>query len=90
MGEPLCFLAFGPLATLAFHMALAGPHSTLTPAALAASVLVGASIAIILFCSHFHQIEGDVAAGKASPLTWLGPEGGLKVRVFLQTETGRE
>lgn len=36
------------------------------------SVLVGITTTVILFCSHFHQIEGDTAAGKRSPLVKLG------------------
>jgi 1,4-dihydroxy-2-naphthoate octaprenyltransferase len=36
------------------------------------AALVGASTTVILFCSHFHQIEGDARAGKRSPLVRLG------------------
>ena len=49
------------------------------PAVWAASALVGTTVASVLFCSHFHQIEGDAAAGKLSPLVRLGPERGLQV-----------
>lgn len=42
------------------------------PPILVASVLVGITTAAILFCSHFHQIEGDRAALKMSPLVRLG------------------
>lgn len=45
----------------------------------AASALVGITVASVLFCSHFHQIEGDAAAGKMSLLVRLGPERGLQV-----------
>jgi hypothetical protein len=45
----------------------------------AASALIGITVASVLFCSHFHQIEGDAAAGKLSPLVRLGPERGLQV-----------
>eukprot|EP00884_Botryococcus_braunii_P013432 jgi/Botrbrau1/2208/Bobra.101_2s0038.1 len=79
LGEPICFVTFGPLATLAFHLAMAGPGGTVGTVAASSSALVGSSIAVILFCSHFHQIEGDLAAGKASPLTRLGLEQGLQV-----------
>ena len=37
-----------------------------------ASVLVGLTTATILFCSHFHQMAGDKAAGKKSPIVRLG------------------
>eukprot|EP00240_Pyramimonas_obovata_P005387 CAMPEP_0118926146 /NCGR_PEP_ID=MMETSP1169-20130426/3916_1 /TAXON_ID=36882 /ORGANISM="Pyramimonas obovata, Strain CCMP722" /LENGTH=412 /DNA_ID=CAMNT_0006867643 /DNA_START=345 /DNA_END=1583 /DNA_ORIENTATION=- len=76
LGEPLCFIAFGPLATNAFYFAqaasaLAHPH-VLTPVVVGAGVLVGITTSVILFCSHFHQVEGDIAAGKRSPVVKLG------------------
>ena len=83
LGEPLCFLAFGPLATNAFYLAQI-PAAQATPAAGAAlwsvipssmwaiSTFIGLSTTVILFTSHFHQIEGDRAAGKMSPLVRLG------------------
>ena len=61
----------------------AGTGATLSgvPAGVwASSVAVGVTVTIILFCSHFHQIEGDRAAGKRSPLVRLGSERALKVR----------
>lgn len=80
-GEPLCFAAFGPAATTAFYLlganALAAapalpPPPLTTPAALAAAILVGLTTSAVLFCSHFHQVAGDAAAGKRSPLVRLG------------------
>eukprot|EP00877_Chromochloris_zofingiensis_P007993 jgi/Chrzof1/3447/Cz12g25220.t1 len=136
LGEPLCFLAFGPLATTAFYLAMlpavllvttpapaaaVAAASTAAAAAAAASstavaqaavstavvstvasaaaalggvvsapvsvpvevwilsVLVGITTSVILFCSHFHQIQGDVAAGKMSPLVRLGTNAGCQV-----------
>ncbi|EIE20367.1 hypothetical protein COCSUDRAFT_57519 [Coccomyxa subellipsoidea C-169] len=84
LGEPLCFLAFGPLATCAFFLAQAGGvdavgYAAVTAAAAAASVIVGATTTSVLFCSHFHQIEGDTAANKMSPLVRLGPNLGYQV-----------
>jgi len=118
LGEPLAFVAFGPLATVAFALAagntafLAGlrakvtaiaaaqassslsnkaaaaataaataawPLPLATPAAAAAAVVVGMTTASVLFCSHFHQIEGDRAAGKLSPLVRLGAVDGARV-----------
>ena len=66
LGEPLCFLAFGPLATCAFYLAqlptaataAAATATSLNKAIVALSVLVGMSTTIILFCSHFHQARG--------------------------------
>eukprot|EP00889_Picochlorum_renovo_P007445 jgi/Picre1/34475/NNA_001943.t1 len=68
LGEPLCFLAFGPLATNAFYLAqipaaLAIPEAgasvfSVIPSSMwALSTFLGLSTTIILFCSHFHQIE---------------------------------
>ena len=75
LGEPLCFFAFGPLATSAFYLAMVQQQQQATvipPLLWALSVCVGITTTIILFCSHFHQIEGDMAAGKKSPLVRLG------------------
>jgi 1,4-dihydroxy-2-naphthoate octaprenyltransferase len=55
-------------------------YAAVTAAAAAASVIVGATTTSVLFCSHFHQIEGDTAAGKLSPLVRLGPHRGYQVR----------
>ena len=41
-------------------------------AALAASIIVGIVTSLILFCSHFHQVADDLAAGKRSPIVRLG------------------
>ena len=50
------------------------------PAAVwAASAVVGITVASVLFCSHWHQIEGDRAAGKMSPLVRLGPDKAVHV-----------
>ncbi len=55
-------------------------YAAVTAAAAAASVIVGATTTSVLFCSHFHQIEGDIAASKMSPLVRLGPNLGYQVR----------
>lgn len=39
---------------------------------LGAALLVAIATTIILFCSHFHQIDDDRAAGKTSPIVLLG------------------
>lgn len=83
LGEPICFAAFGPLATVAFYLAcagrVAGPGVALTVPAVVSSVavLVGCTTAFILFTSHFHQEDGDRAAGKLSPVVRLGLPGAL-------------
>ena len=108
LGEPLCFMAFGPSATPAFYLALLPPTAAAATAAAASavndagsgalatalsgfsavpggvwasSVLVGMTTSIILFTSHFHQIEGDTLAGKMSPLVRLGPVNGYRTLV---------
>ncbi|KAJ1298435.1 hypothetical protein BS78_01G453100 [Paspalum vaginatum] len=75
IGEPLCFAAFGPLATTAFYFSNSNISMSsgtallpLTKTVVASSVLVGLTTTLILFCSHFHQIDGDLAVGKMSPL----------------------
>ena len=80
LGEPLCFIAFGPLATCAFYLAAASAGvgqtalglASVSPAAVVASLLVGCTTTAILFCSHFHQEATDKAAGKQSPIVRLG------------------
>ncbi|XP_021753228.1 2-carboxy-1,4-naphthoquinone phytyltransferase, chloroplastic-like isoform X3 [Chenopodium quinoa] len=68
LGEPLCFAAFGPFATTAFYMMqitsrnLSYPCS-LTGTILSASILVGCTTTLILFCSHFHQVQIGKKAG---------------------------
>ncbi|XP_077213158.1 ubiA prenyltransferase family protein isoform X2 [Tasmannia lanceolata] len=83
LGEPLCFAAFGPFATTAFYFSQSTksvPYRLpLTGAVLSASVLVGLTTALILFCSHFHQIDGDLAVGKMSPLVRMGTKTGSEV-----------
>ncbi|KAK7319450.1 hypothetical protein RJT34_04171 [Clitoria ternatea] len=90
LGEPLCFAAFGPFATSAFYLlqgsASVMGHSPLSGTVLSASVLVGFTTSLILFCSHFHQVEGDEEVGKMSPLVRLGTERGadlVKVAILM-------
>ncbi|MBE9059650.1 2-carboxy-1,4-naphthoquinone phytyltransferase [cf. Phormidesmis sp. LEGE 11477] len=80
LGEILCFFSFGPLAVGAAYYSQTqrwdaagwlqswrwdGP---LLPAA----VVVGIATTLVLFCSHFHQVEDDLKAGKRSPIVRLG------------------
>jgi 1,4-dihydroxy-2-naphthoate octaprenyltransferase len=75
LGEPLCWLAFGPLATAAALLALA-PRTSDTPVPWGTALLLGSGPALattlVLFCSHFHQVEEDGAHGKRSPVVRLG------------------
>ncbi len=76
LGEPLCWIAFGPLAYSASLLALnpINKHNSLIPWKDALLLGTGPSLAItlVLFCSHFHQIKEDKKYGKISPLILLG------------------
>lgn len=83
LGEPLCFAAFGPLATCAFYFAQVPPAlAVFNKQIVALSCLVGLTTTVILFTAHFHQIEGDRAHGKMSPLVRLGTKRGTEVLKF--------
>lgn len=69
LGEIICFICFGPLAVAAAYYSQTGHWSSTS---LAASVIVGIVTSLILFCSHFHQVADDLAAGKRSPIVRLG------------------
>ena len=78
LGEPLCWLAFGPCATAAALLALA--PAPLSPAEIPwrAALVLGSGPALattlVLFCSHFHQVAEDAAHGKHSPVVRLGTD----------------
>ncbi|MEM9214863.1 MAG: 2-carboxy-1,4-naphthoquinone phytyltransferase [Cyanobacteria bacterium P01_F01_bin.150] len=69
LGEILCFFAFGPLAVSAAYYSQTQEFSA---SSLIASTVLGISTSLILFCSHFHQVEDDLTAGKKSPIARLG------------------
>ncbi len=74
LGEPLCWLAFGPLATAAALLALApaGPVGIPWGPALVLGSGPAVATTLVLFCSHFHQVGEDAAHGKRSPVVRLG------------------
>ena len=74
LGEPLCWLAFGPLATAAALLVLAPEGTAAIPWRTALTLSSGPALAttLVLFCSHFHQVEEDAAHGKRSPVVRLG------------------
>ena len=74
LGEPLCWVAFGPLATAAALLVLAPQDSGSIPWRTAFALGSGPALAttLVLFCSHFHQIDQDSAHGKRSPVVRLG------------------
>lgn len=76
LGEIICFIAFGPLGVAAAYYSQA---QTWSMTCLAASIIVGIATSLILFCSHFHQVTDDLAAGKRSPIVRLGTARGSQV-----------
>lgn len=76
LGEVICFTCFGPLAIAAAYYAQAACFSRTM---LAPASLIGITTSLILFCSHFHQVEDDLAAGKRSPIVRMGTKRGAQV-----------
>ncbi len=76
LGEPLCWLAFGPFATAAALLVLSPSvgNEFVIPWGLAFKLGSGPALAttLVLFCSHFHQVSEDAAHGKKSPLVLIG------------------
>ncbi|MBF2034498.1 MAG: 2-carboxy-1,4-naphthoquinone phytyltransferase [Leptolyngbyaceae cyanobacterium T60_A2020_046] len=69
LGEILCFFSFGPLGVGAAYYSQTQSWSAMSQLA---GVLIGITTSLVLFCSHFHQVEDDLAAGKRSPIVRLG------------------
>ncbi|WP_024545894.1 2-carboxy-1,4-naphthoquinone phytyltransferase [Picosynechococcus sp. NKBG15041c] len=78
IGEWICFLAYFITGLGVFY----SQAQTLTMNAVWASLWVSFTTSIILFCSHFHQVEDDFAAGKKSPIVRLGTERGAAVLTY--------
>ncbi|MEB3884996.1 2-carboxy-1,4-naphthoquinone phytyltransferase [Lyngbya sp. CCY1209] len=76
LGEFLCFFAFGPVGMSAVYYSQTQSGSVLN---LAASIVVGIATTLILFCSHFHQVDDDIAAGKRSPIVRMGTRRGAQI-----------
>lgn len=76
LGEIICFFTFGPLALAA---AFYSQNQTWSASNFAVSAIIGISTSIILFCSHFHQVKDDLAAGKKSPIVRMGTKTGVQV-----------
>ncbi|PIA55156.1 hypothetical protein AQUCO_00800112v1 [Aquilegia coerulea] len=83
LGEPLCFAAFGPFATTAFYLLQSSKSKLfqlpLTGTVVSASLLVGFTTSLILFCSHFHQVDEDRTVAKMSPLVRIGTKAGSRL-----------
>ncbi len=71
MGEILCFFAFGPIAFAAVYYSQTQSWSLTN---YAASAVIGIATSLILFCSHFNQVNDDAAVGKRSPVVRLGAQ----------------
>lgn len=76
LGEIICFFTFGPMAISAAYYSQTQQFSL---PSLIPGTIIGISTSIILFCSHFHQVEDDMAAGKRSPIVRLGTNLGSQV-----------
>lgn len=48
-----------------------------------AAILVATPTATILFCSHFHQVDDDIRAGKRSPVARIGTKNASMVLQFV-------
>ncbi|HEY9860462.1 MAG TPA: 2-carboxy-1,4-naphthoquinone phytyltransferase [Candidatus Obscuribacterales bacterium] len=76
VGEIICFVCFGPLAVSAAYYSQTHSWSITS---LIASIIIGITTSLILFCSHFHQVKDDLAAGKRSPIVRLGTARGAQL-----------
>ena len=76
LGEPICFVTFGPLALSAAYYSQTGSLETfhLDNANWLAAIFIGITTSLILLCSHFHQVDDDLAAGKRSPVARMGTQ----------------
>ncbi len=76
LGEPLCWLAFGPFATAAALLVIAPNNHYVSSVPWKTALTIGSGPALattlVLFCSHFHQVAEDAAHGKLSPLVRMG------------------
>ncbi len=66
LGEPLCWIAFGPLATAASLLVLSSNVNNHIPWETALLLGAGPAIAttLVLFCANFHQVVEDFSHGK--------------------------
>jgi 1,4-dihydroxy-2-naphthoate octaprenyltransferase len=71
LGEIICLIGYGPLLGFAVYYSQTKDWSGQN---FAASTIVGIATSLILFCSHFHQLEDDRQAGKKSPIVRLGTQ----------------
>lgn len=76
LGEILCFFSFGPIGVGAAYYSQVQGWSV---GSQIAGVVIGITTSLVLLCSHFHQVEDDLAAGKRSPIVRLGTLWGARL-----------
>jgi 1,4-dihydroxy-2-naphthoate phytyltransferase len=76
LGEFLCFFSFGPLGVGAAYYSQTQSWSVSSQLA---GIIIGLTTTLVLFCSHFHQVQDDIAAGKRSPIVRMGTKRGAAV-----------
>ncbi|MEO0456129.1 MAG: 2-carboxy-1,4-naphthoquinone phytyltransferase [Cyanobacteria bacterium P01_A01_bin.114] len=79
LGEPLCFISFAVGVMAAYY----SQTQQWSYAAAAAAAMIGMTTTLVLFCSHFHQVDDDLAAGKRSPIVRLGTLRGAQLMPWL-------
>ena len=79
LGEPLCFVSFG----LGVGAAYYAQAQTFSLGCWGLGAVVGMVTTLVLFCSHFHQVDDDLAAGKRSPIVRLGTQAGAQLLPWL-------
>ncbi len=75
LGEIICFLCF-TIGGIAIYYSQTQTQSLTN---LAGTIIVAIVTSLILFCSHFHQLEDDLAASKRSPIVRLGTARAAKI-----------
>ena len=68
LGEIICLISFSMVVVAAYY----SQAQTWSIVSFAAAIIVAIATSLILFCSHIHQLEDDLAAGKRSPIVRLG------------------
>lgn len=79
LGEPLCLASF----TLGVAAAYYSQAQEFSLACWTLGLVVGMTVTLVLYCSHFHQVEDDLAAGKRSPIVRLGTAAGATLLPWL-------
>ena len=68
LGEIICLISFSMVVVAAYY----SQAQTWSIVSFAAAIIVAIATSLILFCSHIHQLEDDLAAGKRLPIVRLG------------------